>query len=67
MIKDLSEIIRSGQVWNGACFKRVDGKVLAEWTKKVNSINNNNNNNNNNNSNNNNVHLYTGCSDVFFA
>ena len=35
MIKDISEIMRSGQEWNGAGFKRVDRKVLAEWTKKV--------------------------------
>ena len=35
MIKDILEIMRSGQVLNGAGFKRVDRKVLAEWTKKV--------------------------------
>ena len=38
MIKDILEIKRSGQVWNGAGFKRVDRKVLAEWTKKVNRV-----------------------------
>ena len=38
VIKDILEIIRSGQVWNGAGFKRVDRKVLAEWTKKVNRV-----------------------------
>ena len=38
MIKDILEIMRSGQVWNGAGFKRVDRKVLAEWTKKVNRV-----------------------------
>ena len=38
MIKDILEIMRSGQVLNGAGFKRVDRKVLAEWTKKVNRI-----------------------------
>ena len=38
MIKDILEIMRSGQVWNGVGFKRVDRKVLAEWTKKVNRI-----------------------------
>ena len=35
MIKDILEIMRSGQVWNGAGFKRVDRTVLAEWMKKV--------------------------------
>ena len=30
MIKDIVEIMRSGQVWNGVGFKRVDRKVLAE-------------------------------------
>ena len=30
MIKDILEIMRSGQVWNGDGFKRVDRKVLAE-------------------------------------
>ncbi|CAH3013807.1 unnamed protein product [Porites evermanni] len=38
MIKDILEIMRSGQVLNGAGFKRVDRKVLAEWTKKVNRV-----------------------------
>ena len=38
VIKDILEIIRSGQVWNGAGFKRVERKVLAEWTKKVNRV-----------------------------
>ena len=38
MIKDILEIMRSGQVWNGAGFKRVDRKVPAEWTKKVNRV-----------------------------
>ena len=38
MIRDILEIMRSGQVWNGAGFKRVDRKVLAEWTKKVNRV-----------------------------
>ena len=38
MINDILEIMRSGQVWNGAGFKGVDRKVLAEWTKKVNRI-----------------------------
>ena len=38
MIKDILEIMRSGQVWNGVGFKRVDRKVLAEWTKKVNRL-----------------------------
>ena len=35
MIKDILEIMRSGQVWNGAGFKRVDRTVLAEWMKEV--------------------------------
>ena len=30
--------MRSGQVWNGVGFKRVDRKVRAEWTKKVNRV-----------------------------
>ena len=38
MIKDILEIMRSGQVWNGVGSKRVDRKVLAEWTKKVNRL-----------------------------
>ena len=38
MIKDILEIMRSGQVWNGAGFNRVDRKVLTEWTKKVNRV-----------------------------
>ena len=38
MIKDILEIMRSGQVWNGAGFKRVDRNVLTEWTKKVNRV-----------------------------
>ena len=38
MIKDILEIMRSGQMWNAAGFKRVDRKVLAEWTKKVNRV-----------------------------
>ena len=38
MIKDTLEITRSGQVWNGAGFKRVDRTVLAEWMKKVNRV-----------------------------
>ena len=38
MIKDILEIIRSGQVSNGAGFKRVDRNVLAEWTKKVSRV-----------------------------
>ena len=38
MIKDILEIMRSGQVWNGVGFKRVDRKVLTEWTKKVNRL-----------------------------
>ena len=36
MIKDIVEIMRSGQVWNGAGFKKVDRKMPADWTKKVN-------------------------------
>ena len=35
MIRDILEIIRSGQVSNCAGSKRVDRKVLIEWTKKV--------------------------------
>ena len=35
MITDILEIMRSGRVGNGAGFKRVDRKGLAEWTKKV--------------------------------
>ena len=38
MIKDILEIMRSGQVWNGAGFKRVDRNVQTEWTKKVNRV-----------------------------
>ena len=38
MIKDIVKIMRSGQVWNGAGFKKVDRKVLADWTKKVNRV-----------------------------
>ena len=38
MIKGILEIMRSGQVSNGAGFKRVDRNVLAEWTKKVNRV-----------------------------
>ena len=38
MIKDILEIMRSGQMWNGAGFKRVDRTVLAEWMKKVNRV-----------------------------
>ena len=38
LINDILEIMRSGQGWNGAGFKRVDRKVLAEWTKKVNRV-----------------------------
>ena len=38
MTNDILEIMRTGQVWNGAGFKRVDRKVLAEWTKKVNKV-----------------------------
>ena len=30
--------MRSGQVDNGAGFKRVDRKRLAEWTKRVNRV-----------------------------
>ena len=37
-IKDIVEIMRSGQVWNGVGFKKVDKKVLADWTKKVNRV-----------------------------
>ena len=35
MITDILEIMRRGRVGNGAGFKRVDRKGLAEWTKKV--------------------------------
>ena len=38
MIKDIVEIMRSGQVWNGVGFKKVDRKVLADWTKNVNRV-----------------------------
>ena len=38
MLKDTLEIMRSEQLWNGAGFKKVDGKVLAKWTKKVNRV-----------------------------
>ena len=38
MIKDIVEIMKSGQVWNGAGFKKVDRKMLADWTKKVNRV-----------------------------
>ena len=38
MITDKLEIMRSGRVGNGAGFKRVDRKGLAEWTKKVNRV-----------------------------
>ena len=38
MITDILEIMRSGRVDNGAGFKRVDRKGLAEWTKKVNRV-----------------------------
>ena len=38
MIKDILEIMRRRQVWNGAGFKRIDRKVLEEWTKKVNRV-----------------------------
>ena len=38
MITDILEIMRSGQVGNGVGFKRVDMKVLAELTKKVNRV-----------------------------
>ena len=37
-IKGILEIMRSGQVSNGAGFERVDRNVLAEWTKKVNRV-----------------------------
>ena len=37
MITDILEM-RSGRVDNGAGFKRVDRKGLAEWTKKVNRV-----------------------------
>ena len=38
MIKDILEIMRSGQVWNGAGFQRVDRILLAEWTKRINRV-----------------------------
>ena len=38
MITDILEIMRSRQVGNGAGFKTVDRKVLAECTKKVNRV-----------------------------
>ena len=38
MITDILEIMRSGRVDNGAGFKRVDRKRLAEWTKRVNRV-----------------------------
>ena len=38
MITDILEIMRSGRMDNGASFKRVDRKGLAEWTKKVNRV-----------------------------
>ena len=38
MLKDIVEIMRSGQVWNGAGFKKVERKVVSEWTKKVNRV-----------------------------
>ena len=38
MINDILEIMRSEPLWNGAGFKRVDRKVLVEWTKKVNRV-----------------------------
>ena len=38
MITDILEIMRSRRVDNGACFKRVDRKGLAEWTKRVNRV-----------------------------
>ena len=38
MIHDILEIMRSGQVWYGSGFKRVDRNVLTEWTKKVNRV-----------------------------
>ena len=38
MVKDRLKIMRSGLVWNAAGFKRVDRKVLAECTKKVNRV-----------------------------
>ena len=38
MITDILEVIRSGRVDNGAGFKRVERKGLAEWTKKVNRV-----------------------------
>ena len=38
MITFILEIMTGGQVGNGAGFTRVDRKVLAEWTKKVNKV-----------------------------
>ena len=38
MIQDILEIMRSGQVWYGSGFKRVDRNMLTEWTKKVNRV-----------------------------
>ena len=38
MIKDILEIMRSGQASIGAGFKCVDRNVLAEWTEKVNRV-----------------------------
>ena len=38
MIKDILEVMRSGQAWNGAGFQRVDRILLAEWTKKINRV-----------------------------
>ena len=38
MITDILEIMRSGRMGNGADFKRVHRKGLAEWTKKVNRV-----------------------------
>ena len=38
MIQDILEIMRSGQVWYGSGFKRVDRNVLTEWTKMVNRV-----------------------------
>ena len=38
MITDILEIMRSGRVDSGFCFKRVDRKGLAEWTKRVNRV-----------------------------
>ena len=38
MIKDILEIMRSGQVSSGGGFKIVDRNLLAEWPKKVNRV-----------------------------